>query len=82
LRLGKLGSAAAREAAMAEKLKNYSRILDKFNSMDEATKLKFMDDFANASDDVLKALNREGSELLESWKTFRKKYPNENIRCN
>ncbi|AEV98069.1 hypothetical protein A4D02_14470 [Niastella koreensis] len=82
LKLGKLGSALAGEAEMLETLKNYKTILGKFQTMDDATKLKFMEDFTNASEDVLKALDSQGAELLESWKNFRKKNPTANLQCN
>jgi len=82
LKLGKLGSALAGEAEMLEKLKDYKTILGKFQKMDDATKLKFMEDFTNASEDVLKALDSQGAELLESWKNFRKKNPTANLQCN
>jgi hypothetical protein len=42
---------------------------------------KFLEDFANASDDVSKALLKEDSELLTGWKNFRKNHGNEFI-CN
>jgi hypothetical protein len=82
LKLGKLGGAAAAEAAMAEKLMKagYPQLAEKFKNMGPL-KTNFMEDFANASDDVLKALNKQESELLESWKRFRDKYPNE-VLCN
>jgi hypothetical protein len=83
LKLGKLGSVLSAETAMAEKLakKGLSKLVDDFNAMNSAAKTKFMEDFANASEDVLKALNKKDSELLESWKTFRKNHPNE-VLCN
>jgi hypothetical protein len=82
LKLGKLRSMIAGEAEMLEKLKGYGKILDDFKVMDDAAKTKFIDDFANASEDVLKALDSKEAELLESWKNFRKKYPTENLQCN
>ncbi len=83
LKLGKLTSAlTAEEAALYKKLAGkHGRVADEFLYMEKATKAKFMDDFANASEDVLNALNKENSELLAGWKNFRKKYPNE-VLCN
>ncbi|WP_205513248.1 fibronectin type III domain-containing protein [Longitalea arenae] len=82
LKLGRFANVTT-EAAMAEKLvqKGFGKLANEFKAMKQAEKARFMDDFTNASDDVLKALNKENSELMQSWKAFRQKYPNE-ILCN
>ena len=79
MRMGKLGDNVLGESALARQLSSgkYSFISRHLDAMDNATRLKFMEDFGNASEDVLKALNKQSSELMDSWKGFRKKYPKE-----
>jgi hypothetical protein len=58
-----------------------SSLKTKVNSLDEALHETFMLDFAGASEDVLKEMNKIDSEFFIGWKNFRTKYPNKKI-CN
>ena len=61
--------------------------LEKFSILNNKVKLlgnlegRFMEDFANVSDDVLKGMNKADSEFFSGWQNFRKNYPTKTI-CN
>lgn len=84
LKLGELTTIASARLSMIEKLKSkgLKDLLEKFKALEGSQReIHFIDDFTNASDDVLNALNKQNSVLLNSWMKFRNKYPNE-ILCN
>ena len=65
---------------LLEKLKKLPILEGQVNKL-EGLKARFMEDFANASDDVLKEMNKADSELFSGWKNFRKNYVDE-VLCN
>lgn len=64
---------------LINKIKSYGYLQNKFDGMSDALKTRFLDDFADASDDVLRALNKQNSEIMEGWIKFRNKYPDRKI---
>jgi len=65
--------------SLINNIRNFPNLERKFGGMSEALKTRFLDDFANASEDILRLLNKQDSELLEGWIKFRNKYPNRKI---
>jgi len=59
----------------------FSSIKKEVDKLDKTLKKQFLDDFANASDEVLKEINKVDSEFFLGWKKFRTKYPTKEI-CN
>lgn len=59
----------------------FSSIKKEVNNLSKELKEIFSGDFATASDDVFKELNKVNSEFFSGWKKFRTKYPNIKI-CN
>lgn len=53
-----------------------------YNSLTDELKAIFRADFSDASGDILKQLNKPGSEFFEGWKNFRKSSPGAAICAN
>ncbi|PWK00888.1 fibronectin type III domain protein [Flavobacterium araucananum] len=58
-----------------------SSLKTKLDKLDKVLYERFMLDFAGASEDVLKEMNKIDSEFFIGWKNFRTKYPKKQI-CN
>ncbi|WP_146608970.1 phage tail protein [Gelidibacter algens] len=67
-------------SSLLEKLKSLPVLNGKVKKLG-TLESKFMEDFANAGDDILKEMNKADSELFSGWKNFRKKYFDE-ILCD
>lgn len=62
-------------------LAKYPNLNSKVKRLSKELQEAFARDFGNASEDVIKQLNKENSEMLNAWKNFRSRNKNK-IICN